>query len=122
MERSTTMGENLPLGGNTNPLSNPTTNAKVEGAAQSAHQTVDKVADKATVQVDRVRGTAHRAVDAAADVATSTTDWASSIPEQARQVQTKFTEAASASIRTRPIATVAGALVIGYLLGRVARL
>ena len=122
MERSTTMGEKRPFGGNTNPLTDSTTNASIEGGAQTAHQTVDKVADKATVQVDRARGTAHRAVDAAADVATSTTDWASSIPEQARQVQTKFTEATSASIRARPIATVAGALVIGYLLGRVARL
>jgi hypothetical protein len=44
------------------------------------------------------------------------------IPEQAKQVQTQFTEAASASIRARPITAVAGALVVGYLLGRVARL
>jgi len=37
-------------------------------------------------------------------------------------VQTKITQAACASIRARPISTVAGALVIGYLLGRLARL
>jgi hypothetical protein len=35
--------------------------------------------------------------------------------------QAEFVESASASIRARPIATVAGALVIGYLLGRLAR-
>jgi ElaB/YqjD/DUF883 family membrane-anchored ribosome-binding protein len=94
----------------------------VEGAAQSAHRATDKVADKATAEVDRLSGTAHRAINSAADAATSTAEWASTIPEQAKQVQTRLTESASASIRARPIATVAGALVVGYLLGRLARL
>jgi ElaB/YqjD/DUF883 family membrane-anchored ribosome-binding protein len=80
------------------------------------------MADKASAQVDRLKGTAHRAVDAAADTATSAAEWASAIPEQARQVQTRLTDSASASIRARPITTVAGALVVGYLLGRLARL
>jgi hypothetical protein len=117
MDRTTTMGS-LSGGGNAaNPL-----NAKVEGAAQAAHQVTDKIADKATTQVDRLSGTVHRAVNSAADAATSAAEWASSIPDQAKQVQTRLTESACASIRARPIATVAGALVIGYLLGRLARL
>jgi ElaB/YqjD/DUF883 family membrane-anchored ribosome-binding protein len=117
MDRTTTMGS-LTSGSNaTNPAS-----AKVEGAAQSAHQTTDKIADKATAGVDRLSGTAHRAINSAADAATSTAEWASTIPEQAKQVQTRLTDSASASIRARPIATVAGALVVGYLLGRLARL
>jgi hypothetical protein len=120
MERSTTMGGNSPLGGNTNPLSNPA--AKLEGAAQAAHQTVDKVADKATTQLDRLSGTAHRAVDGAADAANTAADWMSTIPDQAKEVQTKFTQSACASIRARPLSTVAGALVVGYLLGRLARI
>jgi hypothetical protein len=113
MDRSTMIGS---------PVSNPSTNAKVAGVAQAAHQTVDKVADSATAQVERLTGTAHRAVDSAADAATSAADWASNIPEQAQQVRTRVTEAASASIRARPISTVVGALVVGYLLGRLARL
>ncbi len=121
MDRSTTLDGSTPLGGNMNPLSNPAASAKLEGAAQTAHQTVDKVADKATSQVDRLSGTAHRAVNRAADAATTAAEWASSIPEQAKQVQVKVTDAACASIRARPIATVAGALVVGYLLGRLAR-
>jgi hypothetical protein len=113
------MGGSLTGGGsrvtpNTNPMG-----AKVENAAQAAHQTTDKLADKATAKVDRLSGTAHRAVNTAADAASSAADWASNIPEQARQVQAQLTEAASASIRARPLATVAGALIIGYLLGRV---
>lgn len=117
MNPTTTSGT-TPLGGNanTNPLSNPATSAKVEDAAQSAHQTVDKVA----AQVDRLSGAAHRAVNSAADAAGSAAEWASTIPEQASQVQTKLTEAACASIRARPIATIAGALVIGYLFARLA--
>jgi hypothetical protein len=117
MDRTTTMGGSLAGSGNPNPAS-----AKVEGAAQAAHQTTDKIADKATAQVDRLSGTAHRAVNSAADAASSAADWAATIPEQAKQAQARLTESASASIRARPIATVAGALVIGYLLGRLARL
>ena len=97
-------------------------NAKVEGAAQAAHQTTDRIADKATAQVDRLKGTVHRAVDDAADTATSAAEWASTIPEQTKQVQTRLTDSASASIRARPITAVAGALVVGYLVGRLARL
>jgi len=79
---------------------------KREDAAQSAHETVDKVTDEATDQLDRLSGAAHRAVDRAARAADAVAD-----------VQTRFTEAAYASIRARPIATVAGAFVIGYLFG-----
>jgi len=96
--------------------------ARVEGAALAADQTTDRFAGKANAQVDRLKGTAHRAVDGAADAATSAAEWASTIPEQARQVQTRLADSASASIRARPITTVAGALVVGYLLGRLARL
>ncbi len=113
MDRSTTFGANTSLGG-TNPLSNPMTSATVENAAQTAHQAVDNARESASAKVDRLSGTAHRAVDRAAEVA-------SSAVEQAKQVQTKVTEAACSSIRARPIATVAGALVAGYLLGRLAR-
>jgi ElaB/YqjD/DUF883 family membrane-anchored ribosome-binding protein len=117
MERTPTLGGNLTADSNdTNPLS-----AKVDGAAQAAHQTTDKIADKATAQVDRSAKAVHRAVDGAASSAMSAAEWASTIAEQAKQAHTQLTESASASIRARPIATVAGALVIGYLLGRLAR-
>ena len=117
MARTTTPGGNLTAGSNnTNPVS-----AKVDSAAQAAHQTTDKIADQATAQVDRSAEAVHRAVDSAADTAMSAAEWASTIAEQAKQAQTRLTESASASIRARPIATVAGALVVGYLLGRLAR-
>ncbi len=121
MDRSITAGGNTPLGGSTNPLANPAIGARIEGAAQAAHQTVDRVADKAATQVDRLSGAAHQAVNTTADTVASATEWASGFPEQAKQTQARVTEAACASIRARPIATVAGALVVGYLLGRWAR-
>jgi ElaB/YqjD/DUF883 family membrane-anchored ribosome-binding protein len=102
--------------------------AKVEDAARAAHQATDKIADKATAQLDRIAdkataqldriadraaaqvnrasGTAHRALNTAAGAASSAAEWVSAVP---------------ASIRARPITIVAGALVIGYLLGRLAR-
>jgi len=122
MDRSTTMGGNSPLGGNTNPSSYSPGNAKLEGAAQTAHQTVDKVADKATAGLDKLSGTVHRAVNTAADAASTAAEWASTVPDQAKEMQSKFTESACASIRARPLSTVAGALVVGYLLGRLTRI
>jgi hypothetical protein len=118
MDRSTMTTSSLASGSSAaNPVS-----ATVQGAAKSAHQATDQLADRATAGVDRLSGTAHRAIDSAADAATSAADWASTIPGQAQQVQARLTESASASIRARPIATVAGALVVGYLIGRLARL
>jgi ElaB/YqjD/DUF883 family membrane-anchored ribosome-binding protein len=107
---------------NTNPNPNPNTNPKIENVAQTAHKVVDTVADKTTAQVDRLSSTAHRAVDRTAGAATQAAGWASALPDQAMEVQSRLTESVCTSIRARPIATVAGALVIGYLLGRIARL
>ena len=117
MDRTSPMGGSLTgSGSGANSVS-----GKIEDAAQAAHVTTDMIADKATAQVDRLSGTAHRAVNSAADAASSAAKWASAMPEQVKQVQAQLTEAASASIRASPIAMVAGALVIGYLLGRLGR-
>jgi ElaB/YqjD/DUF883 family membrane-anchored ribosome-binding protein len=118
MERTPTLGGNFTAGSNnTDPIS-----GKVEEIAQAAHKTTEMIANKATTQVDRSAGAVHRAVDSAASAATSAAEWASTVPEQAKQVKTRLTDSASASIRARPIAAVAGAVAVGYLLGRLARL
>lgn len=118
MDRSTTLGGNLAAGNSAASLGN----TRLEDAAQVAHNTTDQIADKAVAQLDRVSGTVHRAVDNTADAAKSAAEWASTLPDQAQVVQRRLTESASASIRARPMAIVAGALVVGYLLGRLARL
>src|SRR4030081_2028226 len=98
----------------TTPLSTTPTNIapKIENVAQTAHKVVDSVADKTTAQLDRLSSTAHRAVDKTAGAATQAAGWASTLPDQAMQVQSRLTESACASIRARPITTVAGALVV----------
>jgi hypothetical protein len=121
MEGATPIGGSLIGGSRANPNTNPAS-ASVEDVAQAAHRTTDKIVDKTATQVDRFGGAGHRAVGSAAGAASSAAEWASTIPEQAKEVKTQVIEAASASIRARPIATVAGALVVGYLLGRLARL
>ena len=111
MDRTTPIGGSLTGSGTRfNPASDNPASAKVEDLAETAHQTTDRIADKAASQVDRLSGTAHRAVNSAADAASSAAEWALAIPEQAKQVQAqlKLTEAASVSIRARPIAIVAG--------------
>jgi hypothetical protein len=118
MERTTTLGSSVAASTN---LTNPV-NAKLDDAAQAAHKTTDKIADKATAQVDRSAEAVHRAVDSAAGIAASAAGWATTNLEQAKKTQARLAESACASIRARPIATVAGALVIGYLIGRLARL
>jgi ElaB/YqjD/DUF883 family membrane-anchored ribosome-binding protein len=120
MDRTTAIGGSTTYGGNANPASSPS--AKVEGAAQTAHKTVDTVADKASEQVGRMSDTAHRAVNSATDTVTAAAEWASSLPDQAKEIQAKVMDAACASIRARPLTTVAGALVLGYLIGRLARI
>ena len=127
MDHTTSLGGSLTSGARPNPANSNSPNAnpasaRLEDAAQTAHQATDKIADKAAGQVDRLSGTAHRAVDSAAGAASSAAEWASSLPEQAKQVQAQLTEAASASIRARPIVAVASAVLVGYLLGRLARL
>jgi hypothetical protein len=118
MERTTTMGGSGTANSN---LANPV-NSKIDDAAQAAHMATDEIAYRAAAQVDRSSEVVHRAVDNAADATMSAAEWASTIAGQAKQVHAQLTESASTSIRARPIAMVTGALVVGYLIGRLARL
>jgi ElaB/YqjD/DUF883 family membrane-anchored ribosome-binding protein len=102
-------------------FANPTS-AKVESAAQTAHQVADTIADKAATKVDHLSGSAHRAISSAADATTAAAEWASTVPDQAKEVTARLSESATASIRARPLVAVAGALAVGYLLGRLPRL
>jgi len=118
MERTTTLGGS---GTANSSLANPV-NSKIDDAAQAAHMATEKIAYRAAAQVDRSSDAVHRAVDNAADATMSAAEWASTIAGQAKQVHAQLAESASTTIRARPIAMVAGALVIGYLIGRLARL
>jgi hypothetical protein len=121
MERSSAIGGNAPLGDPLGSSSQPATSARFDAAAQSAHQAVDKVAGKANAQVEQLTGTAHRVVSGTANAVNSAAELASTLPEQAKEVQAKLSDSACSAIRARPVSAVAGAVVVGYLLGRLAR-
>jgi hypothetical protein len=113
------MDRTTPLGRHDGGNATSSTSANLTGAARTAHETTDNLTDKATAQVGRLSNSAHRAVDSAADVAASAAGWASNVADQAGEFQAKAVDSASAAIRRKPIAVVAGALVVGYLLGRM---
>jgi len=95
--------------------------AKVEDSAQVAHETIDKIAENASAQVDHSAEAVHHAIDRASDTTMYAAEWASTLAAQGRQMHARFAESASTSIRARPFAMVAGAVAVGFLLGRLAR-
>jgi len=96
-------------------------NTIVEPAAAKAHIAVDSAASKALPVVDKAAEMAHRTINRVADVAAPAADWAL---ESGKQVTEKYNSALDtcvATVRQRPIATLAGALLVGYLFGRFQR-
>jgi hypothetical protein len=116
-----TMSSGVALGSNPSAASANAVNAKIDSAAAAAHQAADNVADKAAVQVDKLSESAHGAVNNAASATKTVAAAASNLADQAKELQAQLTSAASTSIRANPIIAVAGALAVGYLLGRIGR-
>lgn len=96
-------------------------NNPVSDVAGRAHQAVDQAADKAAPALERAQAAAHRTIDKVADKASPAAEWAA---ENSRMLVNRSTELAGACgnyVRERPLASIAGALAAGYLLGRVMR-
>jgi ElaB/YqjD/DUF883 family membrane-anchored ribosome-binding protein len=93
----------------------------VSGAAMRAHHLVDDVAEKATPAVKSATAAAHQTIDKVATAGASAADWVASSSKKVKDNGTAMADAASGQIRARPLATVAGALVLGYLIGRILR-
>jgi len=86
-----------------------------------AHQVVDQAAEKAAPALERAQAAAHRTIDKVADKTLPAAEWAA---ENGRTLVNRSTELAGAwsnRVRERPLATIAGALAVGYLLGRMMR-
>lgn len=99
---------------------NSATNS-VSGMAERAHQAIDRAAGKAVPALDRARAGAHDTVDKVADSAASGVDWAAENTKVIARKGSELTEVAGGYVRDRPLVTLAGALAIGYLLGRLMR-
>jgi ElaB/YqjD/DUF883 family membrane-anchored ribosome-binding protein len=93
----------------------------VSGMTERAHQTVDRMADKATPALERARTNVHDTIDKVADSAACGVDWAAENTKVIAQKSSELTEVASSYVRERPLVAVAGALALGYLLGRLMR-
>jgi len=96
-------------------------NNPVSDVAGRAHQVIDHATEKAAPVLERAQAAAHRTIDKVADKTLPAAEWAA---ENSRTLVKRSTELAGAwgnHVRERPLATIAGALAIGYLLGRVMR-
>ena len=113
MTTSNTMGTSSP---NPSSVSNMAANM-----TDRAHQAVDKAAEKAQPVLERASSAAHRTIDKVADVAVPAAQWAT---ESGKQIATKsgeLTEVCSGYVRARPFTSIAGAIAIGYFIGRITR-
>lgn len=101
------------------------TTPNVSNMTDRAHQTVDRVADKVVdttaPAVERVRAGAHTTIDKVADGAASSAQWATKNRKALVERSQRATGVAAEYIRAKPLVAVAGAVALGYLLGRLTR-
>jgi len=96
-----------------------TTPSKVDSAADQAHRAVDRAREKAAPALERVASVAHRTIDNVAKATAPAAEW---MTENGKQLATKSTELADAcsnQVRARPFVSVAAALALGYLIGKL---
>lgn len=93
----------------------------ISGMADRAHQAVDKAAEKATPALERASSAAHRTIDQVADAATPAAQWATESGQQLVSKSNQLTEVCSGYVRERPLVSIAGAIAIGYFIGRMMR-
>jgi ElaB/YqjD/DUF883 family membrane-anchored ribosome-binding protein len=86
-----------------------------------AHQAVDKAAEQAAPMLERASSAAHQTIDKVANAAAPAAEWATQNGRQLASKSTELAEACSGYVRERPLVSVAGALALGYLAGRMMR-
>jgi ElaB/YqjD/DUF883 family membrane-anchored ribosome-binding protein len=96
-----------------------TINTVTSNMADRAHQAIDRAAEKVVPGVDRMRTGAHNTIDKVADSATSGVDWAAENTRALANRGAEWTEQCSEYVREKPLVAVAGALALGYLVGRM---
>lgn len=103
-----------------NSASNAASNA-ANTMADRAHQAIDRAAERAAPALDRVRTGVHNTVDKVADSAATGVDWAAQNTKVIARKGTELGDVACAYVRDRPLVAVAGALALGYFVGRLLR-
>jgi ElaB/YqjD/DUF883 family membrane-anchored ribosome-binding protein len=100
----------------------------VSSAANRAHNMVDSAADKAASAADKASPAiqsaataAHQTIDKVATAGTSAAEWAAANTKQLVSNGTQLVDACGGYVRARPLVSVAGALTLGYFIGRMLR-
>jgi len=101
--------------------STATTANTVTGMADRAHQALDRAADRVPPTLERVRDRAHSTIDKVAETAATSVDWATQSGRKLARRGGQYGEMASDYVRQRPLIAVAGAIALGYLIGRMLR-
>lgn len=91
----------------------------VDSAGAALHSTIDKVADPARSTVDRVSSAAHQTVDRLASNATHAADQFSSQARRLTEAPARALNTSRSWIQDRPLESLAGALALGFVLGRL---
>lgn len=91
----------------------------VDSAADQAHRVVDLAREKAAPIVARAATAAHRTIDTVAGATAPAAEWVSVNRKQLATKSTEFADACTNQVRARPFVSVAGALALGYLIGKL---
>ena len=82
---------------------------------------VDTAIDKAVPVLQGASTTAHQTIDKVASAATPAAEWVAATGKQLANNGTQLADACTGYVRARPLVSVAGALALGYFVGRVLR-
>ncbi len=103
-------------------FANPTDSALLRGvdhAGSSLHDTIDKMAAPTKGTVDKVASAAHSTVDKLAGGASTVASKLAEHSHLLTDVPLQAVDYSKAYIKDHPLQAVGGALVIGWLLGRL---
>lgn len=98
-----------------------TGNNAVADVADRAHNAVERATEKAVPALERASTAAHRTIDKAVDAATPAAAWVSANGKELATRSTALAESCGGYVRARPLISMAGALTIGYLAGKMLR-
>ena len=91
----------------------------VDNAADQAHRIVDRARETAAPAVERAASAAHRAIDNIAKKTVPAAQWMTDNGKQLTAKSTELADACSNQVRARPFVSVAAALAVGYLVGKL---
>jgi ElaB/YqjD/DUF883 family membrane-anchored ribosome-binding protein len=90
-------------------------------AADRAHEAVERTAERIRPAMNRLAESAHQAIDKLADKAGPAADWAEEKTSKASDQAMRLVDQCGTMVRERPVAMLAAAAAVGYLIGRVMR-